>query len=288
MNIRFTMSAAWIFSGLIAVSSAAGAIPPEARPVPQTAVTFSNGSNALETTSRVLGGEKAAKGQIPWQVALIITDPDDPDQQYLCGGSIVGNGWVLTAAHCVQGHQQFPDKVSAISGMTDLGAPDARRAKATVVKVHSKYSSETQDFDVALVKVDAIGEKITLALSEPGNQAPVTVSGFGRTTENGVTSDALLFAELEAKSRKSCNAFTAYNGAVTKNMICAGRPKNTMQRRDSCQGDSGGPLFTGSGGSALLVGVVSWGEGCGRPGKPGVYANVASTPLRQWIVDNAR
>ncbi|MBN8739700.1 MAG: hypothetical protein BGP24_05045 [Lysobacterales bacterium 69-70] len=288
MNIRILMSAAWILCGMTLAGSAAGAIPPEARPVPQTAVTLSNGSNALETTSRVLGGKKAARGQIPWQVALIITDPDDPDLQYLCGGSIIGNGWVLTAAHCVQGHEQFPDKVSVISGMTDLGAPDAKRAKATAVMVHDKYSSETQDFDVALVKVDAVGEKIALAQSEPANQAPVTVSGYGRTTENGVTSDALLFAELQAKSRKSCNAFTAYNGAVTKNMICAGRPKDATQRRDSCQGDSGGPLYAGSGSSALLIGVVSWGEGCGRPGKPGVYANVASTPVRQWIVDNAR
>lgn len=274
--------AAALFVGTT-IGGAAQALDPAEKPVLQRVEKQLTPTYKLSAGSRVVGGKEAKAGQIPWQVALFIEDLSDSSAVYLCGGSIIGNGWVLTAAHCVAGHGSHPGKVTALSNMTDLGSTTAKVAVATQVLVPGTYSAATQDFDVALVKVETRGKAISLATKEPAANSAVTVSGFGRTTENGETSDSLMFVGLSIKSRASCNAPPAYNGAITANMVCAAKPN-----KDSCQGDSGGPLYSGSGTAAKLVGIVSWGEGCARPGKYGVYTNVASDKVQEWIKENAK
>jgi secreted trypsin-like serine protease len=258
---------------------AALALDPAARPVPQELLT----TYKLGAASRIWSGRKAAPGEIPWQVALFIENPSDPSKVYLCGGSIIENGWVLTAAHCVAGHRDHAEKVTALSGMTTLASVTATTAVATQVIVPDAYSADTLDFDVALIKVKTQGAAIPLAIKEPTANSDVTASGFGRKEEVSGISDALLIDRLSIEPRESCNAPQAYNGAISANMICAAKPGG-----DSCQGDSGGPLFSGSGTSAILVGIVSWGEGCARPGKYGVYTNVASHEINKWIKENAK
>lgn len=281
-NHTFVAAVVAVFLGT-SVGGTAQALDPAEKPVPQRVEKQLIPTYKLSTGSRILGGSKAKAGQIPWQVALFIEDPSDSSAIYLCGGSIIGNGWVLTAAHCVAGHGNHPGKVTALSNTIELGSTTAKIAVATQVLVPGAYSAATQDFDVALVKVETRGKAITLATKEPAANSAVTASGFGRTTENGETSDSLLFVGLTIKSRESCNAPPAYNGAITANMICAAKPN-----KDSCQGDSGGPLYLGSGSAARLVGIVSWGEGCARPGKYGVYTNVASNEVQEWIKENAK
>ncbi len=279
--------------GLLTISADVLAIAPEAQPRPATVVTLADKTNTLKDGSRVVGGDPAEAGQIPWQVALIITDPDDVNRQYLCGGSIIENGWVLTAAHCVHRHGKHPDKITVISGTTKLSAADAKRANATRVLVPIEYSPITQDFDVALLKVETTGHSIRLAPTSPADNSNVIVSGYGRVKEDGVTSDVLQFVKLIIKPWQDCkkNYAEASNPSeVTANMICAAKSKPEAEKKgDACQGDSGGPLYTGTGADARLVGVVSWGEGCARPGKFGVYADVApNKPIRTWIDKNAK
>lgn len=117
---------------------------------------------------------------------------------------------------------------------------------------------------------------IKLNRNELSGKVNLTTAGWGRTSEGGSSSDALLKVEVPFVSANKCSA--SYPNQITDRMICAGFDEGG---KDSCQGDSGGPLVKGNGSSRVLVGVVSWGEGCARPGKYGVYSKVSS--VIDWI-----
>jgi trypsin len=261
----------------------ASGIPDSARPKRQKVVKDAEGNWTLPQVKRIVGGRNATAGEVPWQVALIITDPEDDSAQYLCGGSKIKNGWVLTAAHCVEGHENAADRVLAISGKLNINDAAATRNFATRVIVHPLYCNGTQDYDVALVKVETTGTAATLATTPPAPDALALVSGWGTTTQNGNTSPTLQIVGVKIKNAAACNDTAAYDGHVSDKMVCAGR--RDQRPADSCQGDSGGPLFA-EGKPTAQIGIVSWGEGCDRAGKFGVYADVAS--LQKWINDHAK
>lgn len=148
---------------------------------------------------------------------------------------------------------------------------------ATAIYVHPDYDS---DHDVAILQLErqaVLGTPI--AYARPGDEplyAPgtlATVTGWGLTTEGGSGSNALREVQVPVLSDADCDAaYGTSTDAATE--FCAGYPQGG---KDSCQGDSGGPAVVPDGqGGHLLVGIVSWGEGCARAGKPGVYAEVAS------------
>ena len=110
-----------------------------------------------------------------------------------------------------------------------------------------------------------------------------TIAGFGATSEGGDTPDTLQKAQVPVTTDADCAA--AYDSFDASTMLCAGYPQGGT---DTCQGDSGGPLFGRTGAGALkVVGATSFGEGCARPGKPGVYARVGDAELREWIRSEA-
>jgi secreted trypsin-like serine protease len=261
----------------------ASGIPDAARPKRQQIVKDAEGNWTFPQVARIVGGRDATDGEVPWQVALIITDLEDDSVQYLCGGSAIKNGWVLTAAHCVEGHENAAEKVLAISGKLNINDATATRKVAARVIVHPLYCNGTQDYDVALVKVETTGTAATLTTLTPAPDTPALVAGWGTTTENGNTSPTLQIVEVGIKSAAACNDTAAYNGHISDKMVCAGR--RGQSAADSCQGDSGGSLFAEASPKAQL-GIVSWGEGCARAGKFGVYADVAS--LQKWINDHAK
>jgi len=99
-----------------------------------------------------------------------------------------------------------------------------------------------------------------------------TVAGWGATSEGGAGSDRLKEVALPIVSDAQCAAHYG-SSTVAATEVCAGYPEGGQ---DSCQGDSGGPFMVRNGGSWLLAGIVSWGDGCARPGVPGVYAEVGA------------
>jgi secreted trypsin-like serine protease len=106
-----------------------------------------------------------------------------------------------------------------------------------------------------------------------------TIVGFGATSEGGDLPDTLQEAQVPITTDAYCAG--AYSDFDPKTMVCAGFPEGGV---DTCQGDSGGPMFGRDAAGALkVVGATSFGEGCARPGKPGVYARVGDTLLREWI-----
>ena len=104
------------------------------------------------------------------------------------------------------------------------------------------------------------------------------VTGWGATAEGGTISSRLMKASVPYVRNKACNSNQAYRGRIRRGMMCAGRTDGGV---DACQGDSGGPLVWRSGSRPILVGIVSFGEGCARKLKYGVYTRVSH--YRDWI-----
>ena len=110
-----------------------------------------------------------------------------------------------------------------------------------------------------------------------------TIAGWGTTSEGGDTPDTLQEAQVPVTTDATCAG--AYSDFDPATMVCAGYPQGGT---DTCQVDSGGPLFgRTAAGDLKVVGATSFGEGCARAGKPGVYARVADTALREWIRSQA-
>uniref|UniRef100_U3IVM0 Transmembrane serine protease 4 n=1 Tax=Anas platyrhynchos platyrhynchos TaxID=8840 RepID=U3IVM0_ANAPP len=227
-------------------------------------------------TPRVLGGRPAAIEWWPWQVSLQYRT------EHICGGSVIEPGWILTAAHCFKNNPVIPNwRVKAgsdlLSGSVTLAVEKVFLAEVT--------PPSPKDNDIALVKLQSplqvSGETIKpICLPYfdeelvPGTSLWVT--GWGYTKEHGKLSETLQQAEVKLVDTTSCN-LAAYHGEVTEKMLCAGVPQGGV---DTCQGDSGGPLMY-LGRHWQVVGIVSWGQGCGTPSTPGVYTSVRA--YLNWI-----
>lgn len=153
--------------------------------------------------------------------------------------------------------------------------------------VHSKFVPATYDYDIAILKLK---EPITFSpyvfpACLPNadfandilmNQKSGTVSGFGRLYENGRLSERLKVLEVPYVDRNTCKLSSSFK--ITENMFCAGY--NT-EAKDACQGDSGGPHVTKYKNTYFITGIVSWGEGCAKKGKYGVYTKVSK--FQRWL-----
>ncbi|XP_013889514.1 cationic trypsin [Austrofundulus limnaeus] len=233
--------------------------------------------------SRIVGGQTATPGAWPWQAYLQIPVSGSSTSFSLCGGSLISNQWVLTAAHCFQN--------SASKGVTIyLGRqnpnnfnPNEQQFTASQVIVHPNHNSETNDNDVALLQLSSTVtfnkyiSPVCLATADSVFPAGLNswVTGFGTTSSGGSVSTTLQEVNIPIVSNSACNAV---HGSITSNMICAGL---TQGGKDSCQGDSGGPLVSKNGTRWVQAGVVSFGDGCARPNIPGVYARVSR--YESWI-----
>lgn len=233
----------------------------------------------LVDEGRIIGGEDADILDYPYAVSLQVFT------SHSCGGSILTNNKILTAAHCVD--SQISRSVRCGSSRFDSGGQFI--AVASFVQ-HPQYSRQTLDFDVAVLTLasplvfnEAV-QPISLARihSKPAVGTTITVVGWGSTREGGPVSAQLQMVTKPIVSNDDCaQAYQPWGFPVTDRMICAGVPEGG---RDACQGDSGGPMVYKSGDSSVVVaGTVSWGVGCARAGLPGVYGNVAY--LWDWIND---
>ena len=227
---------------------------------------------------KIIGGEPAPEGKYPWQVSLGVSWIDDPAKAHFCGGAIVNERWIRTAAHCVDWLQNKTEQIRVASGNNKLVSVINRTSVEQMFFHKSSGKPKKHDNDIALIKLaeplhfDQNTKPIKLV--ESGyilhKGQPLFVSGWGATTEGGSGINELHHVSVPFVTNELCNDSLSYDGAVTDNMLCAGKASGG---KDSCQGDSGGPLMDLSNNDAIQVGVVSWGEGCAQSGKFGVYVD---------------
>ncbi|KAM4566808.1 ST14 transmembrane serine protease matriptase a [Odontesthes bonariensis] len=236
-------------------------------------------------TSRIVGGENAEEGEFPWQVSLHVKNFG-----HVCGATIIGPKWLVTAAHCVQDDPKTrysqPGTWEAYLGLHIQRQTASHVVKRNLIRIipHPNYNSFTFDNDIALMELDspvAYSDHIRpICLPSSQHDFPasetVWITGWGATREGGNAATALQKAQVRIINHSVCNDLMG--GAITSRMLCAGVLSGGV---DACQGDSGGPLSSPGKKGMFLAGVVSWGDGCARRNKPGIYTTV--TKFRGWI-----
>ncbi|NWH25935.1 TM11E protease, partial [Grus americana] len=231
---------------------------------------------------RIIGGQRAQDGEWPWQASIQL------DGTHRCGASVISNTWLVTAAHCFRGGKD-PRRWTASFGI--LLRPPKQKKFIRRIIIHEKYSDFVLDhqYDVAVVElasaIEFTSDVHSVCLPEASTIFPENascfVTGWGALENDGecYSVNQLRQAEVKIISTATCNRRQVYGGAITPGMLCAGYLEGKV---DACQGDSGGPLVhANSRGIWYLVGIVSWGDECGKPNKPGVYVRV--TYYRNWI-----
>uniref|UniRef100_A0A665V7J1 Suppressor of tumorigenicity 14 protein homolog n=1 Tax=Echeneis naucrates TaxID=173247 RepID=A0A665V7J1_ECHNA len=236
-------------------------------------------------TSRIVGGQDAEEGEFPWQVSLHVKD-----YGHVCGASIISPRWLVTAAHCVQDDAKTrysqPGTWQAYLGLhvqRKYGGHVVKRNLKQIIP-HPNYNEYTFDNDIALMELDSpvtYSDYIRpICLPAPQHDFPtgstVWITGWGATREGGFAAPVLQKAQVRIINHTVCDDLMG--GQITSRMLCAGVLKGGV---DACQGDSGGPLSSPSDSRMFLAGVVSWGDGCARRNKPGIYTTV--TKFRGWI-----
>jgi trypsin len=235
-------------------------------------------------SSAVVGGRDAAPGAYPAVAEIRF------GSSFLCTGTLIAPNWVLTAGHCssitgaaVASPAAWPPQLIDVR----IGSVTPRAGERVPVQrviVNPNYLLNI-GYDIALLELSTASTNTPAkvvgaggaSLWSPGTME--TIVGFGTTEEGGDLPDTLQEAQVPITTDAYCGS--AYSDFEASTMVCAGFPQGGV---DTCQGDSGGPMFGRDATGALkVVGATSWGEGCARAGKPGVYARVGDTVLREWI-----
>ncbi|KAM3587582.1 uncharacterized protein V6R79_009513 [Siganus canaliculatus] len=224
-----------------------------------------------EMETRIIGGQEAWAHSWPWQVCLQFASMP------ACGGAIISPLWVLSAAHCFKRYNKA-SFWTVLAGKHDLDNPEERGQQTVGVSLivsHQDYNLQTKENDIALLKLkeplvfNRFIRPIDVDMKPLLPSTRCSITGWGSTRENGPRVHRLQEVNVTILPSGVCNRY--YKGRMRPSMFCAGKDEGGA---DACQGDSGGPLSCFTGSRYELAGLVSWGVGCGRAKRPGVYTKV--------------
>ncbi|XP_078245845.1 mannan-binding lectin serine protease 1 isoform X3 [Pogona vitticeps] len=244
--------------------------------------------------ARIANGRYAQRGISPW-IAML-----HRNGRPFCGGSLLGNRWIVTAAHCLHHELEMENPVLRSSDVITpssfkiiLGKHRTQRQDDTeqhlqpqTIIIHPSYKPGTFQNDIALLELSEeakLNDYVMPVCFPDGSHEKgtmVVVSGWGKQFLQRLP-DALMEIEIPLTDHGVCKeAYAKLQKVVTEDMICAGESQGG---KDACSGDSGGPMvtFNNRTGRWHLIGTVSWGDGCGLNDRYGVYSNVLLT--LPWI-----
>ena len=241
---------------------------------------------------QVVGGDPVSGGKYPFVAALLDKTRRGSDyQQQFCGGTLIDQDSVLTAAHCVKG--ALPAQLQVVVGRTLLDSDGGQKRNVAAIVRHPKYTTPklSHNYDAAVLQLkgpDVTGiEPVKLpattqnAFETPGRK--LTIAGWGNTRQQspgGKEPDSfpnrMQEAEVPVVSDRAANR--VYDRYTRRLMVAAGR-----EGKDTCQGDSGGPMFERTDRGFYQVGITSFGAGCGARNFPGVYTEVNNPSISTFI-----
>ena len=233
----------------------------------------------------IRGGHESVPGAWPWQAALIYAYSDNAYNGQFCGGSLIAEEWVLTAAHCIE--YATAESINVVLGRHQLSNDDeGERVAVEDIVVYPDYVSALYGGDLALIRLSEPTTRTVISLDAATaglveeRSLNATVIGWGATDNLGAGSDVLREVPLPFVSLETCRAAYYYDD-ITDEMVCAGYAKGA---KSACYGDSGGPLMIPNEGPTgwTQVGIVSWGRGgCSGFNNYNVYTRIAS--YTAWI-----
>ncbi|KAI1290130.1 Serine proteinase stubble [Halotydeus destructor] len=247
------------------------------------------GVRPLRPKGRVVGGRNAHFGEWPWQVLIKESTLLGLFMKTKCGGVLIDDKWVLTAAHCQPG---FLSKLLVIVGEYDLTGdfenlkPVAKQVKRMII--HRGYNPATFENDIALLELESAFnvQPHVIPICLPNDQdnyvgSLAHVVGWGKLSYGGAVPSILQVVRLPILMNNQCQQMFLNAGhvkSIRDTFVCAGY---TDGGKDSCEGDSGGPLMVLKDGRWQLVGTVSHGIKCAEPNLPGVYMRTSA--YKPWI-----
>ncbi|XP_077483540.1 uncharacterized protein LOC144093736 [Amblyomma americanum] len=244
-------------------------------------------SCGLNFKTRIVGGTIAKPDDWTWMAALLRKADDDQ----FCGGALISDRYVITAAHCTQGLR--PQNITVRLGEYDFKQNTTSRLprdfNVSRIRQHPDFRKDTYQNDISLLRMSRrvrFTENIRpICLPKSPDESFIgklaTVVGWGTLSFGGPSSSILRQVSLPIWDNKECKS--KFTQAIPKIFLCAG---TTEGGQDACQGDSGGPLMLESDTTQwTLIGVVSWGIKCAEKGLPGVYTRI--TEFLGWIYENA-
>ncbi|XP_029173024.1 soluble guanylate cyclase 89Db-like [Nylanderia fulva] len=238
----------------------------------------------LGRKTRIVGGNVTNIYNYPWLVSM------SKKGKFHCAGSLITRKHVLTAAHCVQPFDIKTMRLVLMDSHHPSISSDAIVRRIKSATIHENFNAYSFNNDIAIIEMDqpvSINDLVrTACLPEDKNidytGAIATVIGWGQTGENKPESDELRKVNLPILSQEECDQAGYAKNRITENMFCSGYLEG---ERDACSGDSGGPLHVkGVHGQLEVIGIVSFGRGCGRRNFPGIYTKV--TNYIEWLKDH--
>lgn len=238
-------------------------------------------------STRIIGGVEAKENAYPFMTGLV--SADSPGVEPFCGAAFIGTRYVITASHCVESERSKSLAVW-IGGYDTKNPTGGKKVQVAQIYLHEEYDGVVTNKDIAILELTEDVTGVTpIKIITPEIEATLkdghlfTVMGWGNQNAGDgeeVFPNILNKVDVALYNRETCITNYTEGGetGITDYMLCAGFAEG---EKDSCQGDSGGPLVFKHNNEWYQAGVVSFGDGCAQPNKPGVYTRLSK--FNDWI-----